>query len=66
MDEPRLAISNTLVIGFDSSSEKDVSVLSVCKYSGLTLVSVNMVTGKDAEDLYSKLMGGPINIYGTT
>ena len=66
MDEPRLAISNTLVIGFDSSSEKDVSVLSVCKYSGLTLVSVNIVTGKDAEDLYSKLMGGSINIYGTT
>ena len=64
MDEPRLAISDTLVIGFDSSSEKDVSVMSVCKYSGLTLVSVNTVTGKDAEDLYSKLMGGVINTYG--
>ena len=51
-------MSTTLIIGFDKAKDQDVSCLTVSKYNGSKLKSINSFTGLEAENLYSRLVFG--------
>lgn len=55
-DTKKLDKSETLILGFDSSKDGKEVALSVSKYNGSTLTSLNIFHGEEALDLYKKLI----------
>lgn len=51
-------ISETLVIDYDSATDTDKAVLSVCRFDGSKITQVNTFTGDEATWMYDKLKRG--------
>ena len=50
-------MEDTLVIGYDSTDNKDWSTLLVTRHRGTNTNIINAFFGEDAENLYKKLIG---------
>ena len=48
-------ISETLLVGYDSSNGVDVSALSITRWSGGKMMHIKTLLGKEAEDMYDQL-----------
>lgn len=57
-DKGRLTFSDGLIIGTDFSGGKDISVLQVSRREGAHIRLIKMFYGREAEELYSRLVGG--------
>lgn len=57
--EPKLRVSECLLIGIDISDGKDLSVMQVSRRDGQSMTVLNTLYGRDAEEMYDILMGWP-------
>jgi hypothetical protein len=57
--EEKLKVSETYIISFDISVDKDVSMIQVCKFDGSVkaIRVINTIQGEEAEKLYEKITG---------
>ena len=55
-EEPKLIVSETLILGVDISGGKDISCIQVVKQFGNTREIINTVYGEEAEKTYDILM----------
>ena len=53
-----LVISETLILGVDIAYNRDDSHMTVSRKVGSQVVVTNEFTGKEAEELYTKLLKG--------
>jgi hypothetical protein len=52
---PFRAVSETLMVGYDSSAGTDVSALSVVRFSGIRREVINTFIGEEADAIYDQL-----------
>ena len=55
-DGPFRAVSETLMVEYDSSTETDISALSVVRFSGTRREVVNTFIGEEADWMYDRLI----------
>lgn len=55
-DGPFRAVSETLMVEYDSSTETDISALSVVRFSGTGREVVNTFVGEEADWMYDFLI----------
>ena len=62
--EPRLLISETLILGVDISGGKDISCIQIGRQKGNSIEIINTVYGEEAEKTYDILMnrGGVVKV----
>ena len=53
---PFRAVSETLMVEYDSSTETDISALSVVRFSGTRREVVNTFIGEEADWMYDRLI----------
>jgi len=59
-DNKKLDKSETLILGFDSSTGDDEAALSVTRFDGSNRAFINTFHGEEAEWMYNRLTNGNI------
>ena len=63
-EEPKLLVSETLILGIDISGGKDISCVQVGKVRGNSSEIINTFYGEEAEWMYQRLInrGGVVKV----